>query len=181
MKLLIIDISGKRELVEYIQLKEEAEKAAVFNFFALEMLGNKLNIAPTGDLMPLLSPKYEGDEASREFDERYAYQLANHPNTKYDLMIMLEQLQLKEEVILVCNYNHPTVLPIIDSICKYIQQRYSLNAFLASDLEDIDPFELSDFETNEGYDNYIRDLAWLSDMRGDVDKEIEKLKEENKK
>ena len=55
MKLMFIDINGKQELVDYIRLKEEAGKAAVFRFYALEMLGNKLNIGPTPDLMPLLN------------------------------------------------------------------------------------------------------------------------------
>ena len=179
MKLIFVDINGKQELVDYIRLKEEAGKAAVFRFYALEMLGNKLNIGPTPDLMPLLNPDSElGDQTSKVFDEKYAEQLSNLPSTKYDLMIMLEQLQLVEEVIVVCNYNHPTIMPIVDSLCKYIQQKYTIQAYLVSDMDDINPFELSEFDTDEGYDAYIRDVLWLSDARGDIDKQVEELKKE---
>jgi hypothetical protein len=169
MKLTFLDITSP-QLLEYVQLKEYSGKAAIFRFFALEMVGIPLKaLEPLADIMPFLSPCSEyGDESNRIFDEQYARQLSEFPATKFDLGMILEQLQLVEEVIIVSNYNHPVVTDIVDSLCKYIQQKYALQAYIVKDIEDVDPFTFSEFESNEGYQNYVRDVEWMIQNREEM-------------
>ena len=47
---------------------------------------------------------------------------------------------------------------IVDSLIKFIQERYSLQSFLINDIDDIDPFATSTFITEGGYLNYIDDV-----------------------
>ena len=174
MKLTFIDATDNPGLLDYIQTKQFTGKAAVFNLYSLAMVGIPLkNLQPFPDLMPLLSPvNYEGDEITKQFDEKYAYQLSNYAPSRFALALMMEQLQLVDEVILMTNYNHPVVSEIMDSLCKYIQQKYTLQVYIVKDIEDIDPFTSSEFETNEGYQEYLRDVEWMMAERGDITKMI---------
>ena len=48
---------------------------------------------------------------------------------------------------------------------KLIQQRYGIRSYIINDICDIDPFALSDFETEIGYQNYLRDVEWYLTMK----------------
>jgi hypothetical protein len=176
MKLTFIDVTGKPELVEWVQNKETGGKAAIFRMYALEMIGTPLKaLMPLADTMLYLNPTVEGDENSRIFDEKYANQLSNFPATKFDLAILLEQLQLKDEVYVVCNYTHPTVGPIVDSLSKYIQQKYTFQGiYLVNDLEDIDEFAASEFDTDEGYEAFVKDIEWMTGQRDEMAEALKK-------
>ena len=115
-----------------------------------------------------------GDEASKIFDEEYAKQLSNKRASRFDLAIMLEQLQLKDEVILLSNPNHQIVGSIIDSLCKYIQQKYTVQAYIVNEVEDIDEFALSEFDTDEGYEAYVKDIEWMIEQRSEMEKALKK-------
>ena len=169
MKLTFLDITSSM-LLEYVRTKEYSGKAAVFNVFSMAMVGTRVRgLEPSPEIMPLLSRLNNyGDESNRIFDEQYARQLSEFPATKFDLGMILEQIQLKEEVIVVCNYTHPVVMDIVDSLCKYIQQKYALQAYIVKDIEDIDPFTFSEFESNEGYQNYVRDVEWMIQNREEM-------------
>ena len=170
MKLTFIDVSGKPELVEWVQNKEIGGKAAVFRMYALEMIGTPLkSLMPSSDIMVYLNPTNEGDEGSRIFDERYATQLSKLPAARFDLGILLEALQLKDEVYVVCNYTHSTVGPIVDSLSKYIQQKYTIKGiYLVNDLEDIDEFATTEFDTDEGYAAFVKDVEWMTGQRDEM-------------
>jgi hypothetical protein len=172
MKLTFIDITSP-QLLDYVQTKEYSGKAAVFRFFALEMIGTPLKgLEPISTIMPYLSPCNDayGDESTRLFDGQYARQLSELPESRFALGVILEQLQLVDEVIIVSNYNHPVITDIVDSLCKYIQQKYNLQAYIVKDIDDIDPFSLSEFGSNEGYQNYVKDVEWMIQNREEMNK-----------
>ena len=56
------------------------------------------------------------------------------------------------------DYTHPNAIPIIDSLIKYIQERYSINVYIYNDIGDINVLDSSDFQTKEGYMNYVEDM-----------------------
>ena len=171
MKLTFLDITSS-VLLDYVRTKEYSGKAAVFNVFSITMVGTRVRgLEPLPEIMPLLSRLNNyGDESTKLFDEHYARQLSEFPSSRFDLAIILEQIQLKEEVIVACNYTHPVVMDIVDSLCKYIQQKYTLQAYIVKDIEDIDPFAFSEFESNEGYQNYVRDVEWMIQNREETTK-----------
>ena len=167
MKISFIDPTGpdyesNQLLSNYITTKCEAGKAIAFQFYSLFMYGIQLNhLIPRKDIMQYLNSDIEGDENTRQFDILYADQLLNDRVTFYDLMTMISPLQMYEEILVISNYNHPNVTPIIDSIIKFIQQRYGLESYIINYPEDIDPFVFSEFKTDIGYQTYIKDFEWF--------------------
>ena len=165
MKLQFIDPSSPI-LMDYIVTKGDSGKAAVFRYYTLFMYGYPLNcLQPKPDIIKYLFESQDGDESSRTFDQLYADQIINDKGSFFDFMTFMEALQNYDEVIIVSNYMHPNVYPILDSLMKLIQQRYGIRSYIINDIYDIDLFALSDFETEIGYQNYLRDVEWYLTMK----------------
>ena len=52
---------------------------------------------------------------------------------------------------------------------KFIQQRYSLQTIIINEITDIDPLQEFDFESQEGYRNYMNDLGRYYDIMKSTD------------
>ena len=79
------------------------------------------------------------------------------------------EIEDHEEVIVLTDYTHPNSIPIIDSLIKFIQQRYSLQTIIINEITDIDPLQEFDFESQEGYRNYMNDLGRYYDIMKSTD------------
>lgn len=159
MKLTIIDPIDDMRLIEYIQLKNTYKNCAVFRCYTLIMYGTPLdNLIPFPDLLQLIACTPMGDESTKEFDIAYANQLLNNPPSFIDLMQLMTAFQDTEEVFLISNYKHPIVASILDSLIKFIQERYSIRPLIVNDIEDIDELALCDFQSQRGYDTLIQDI-----------------------
>lgn len=172
MKLEFVDTTTP-DMVNYIVTKGESGKATVFKFFSIINYGITLNnLMPREDVMRHLSyslnyPDLEEQE-SKEFDMEYANQIISDKASFYDLMKVMSSLQDNEntdEVMIVSNYTHPVVMPIIDSLSKFIQQRYGIQTYIVNYPEDIDPYSISEFESDIGYSNYLHDIEWFYNMQ----------------
>ena len=74
-------------------------------------------------------------------------------------MQIMGAIQFYPEVIILTDYTSDQSIPVVDSLIKFIQQRYELNCFIVKDLIDINQFEKSDFETQVGYNNFMQDWS----------------------
>lgn len=160
MKLQFININDMR-LLEYVKDKARAENAPVFNFYSMLDFGYRLEgLKPLPNIMQNLSyaNSFRDDNYTVQFDKAYAYQLLYNEPSFIDLMRVLSMVENTETVIVVTNHSHPVVEAIVDSLIKFIQERYSLQSFLINDIDDIDPFATSTFITEGGYLNYIDDV-----------------------
>ena len=174
MKLTIVDPAPCPQLVGWMQMREEMEQAKVYRFYTLCMLGTPLDhLLPNPQVMQYLRESEFGDADTRQFDIAYANQLLQDPMSFIDLMTLLMSTQMVPETILSSNYTHPLVMPILDSLMKFLQQRYGIQCCIVNDMIDIDPFQYSEF-TREGYDNYIADISKFSIEN----KTLEQLEEE---
>lgn len=147
------------ELVDYIKTKAETLHCPVFRFYTLLMYGVPVEgLIPLPNIMQYLRDCNFGDSNTLEFDKAYASQLLMYNKSFVDLMKIMTTLQFCDTTIIITNYTHPLATPIIDSLIKFIQQRYSIQSYIVNDIMDIDNFAVSDFESNEGYTNLIKDI-----------------------
>lgn len=159
MRLSILDVTYDPRLLEYAMNKEKFKGAKIFNFYSLVMYGLALNsLIPVPDVMKYLFETEDGDEYSKNFDILYANQLLINPNSFVDLMTLMDSFQSVEDTIVLSNYTHPNMTGIIDSLLKFIQERYGIYPLIINTLEDIDELRVCDFESNEGYINLMTDL-----------------------
>ena len=159
MKLTFVDPTYDQYIIDYIKTKEQCKKCIVFRFYSLLMYGAPLdNLIPLPQVMNLLFTTMEGDEYSKDFDTAYAYQLLTHQPSFVDLMQIMGSIQYTEEVFVISNYTHENVSPIIDSLIKFIQERYSIRPYIVNAVEDINELAVCDFQSHEGYINLIRDI-----------------------
>ena len=171
MKLEFVDTTSPI-MINYIHTKGESGKATIFGFYSMLGYGTPLsNLNPREPVMKHLGvalnfPDRE-EEESRAFDIMYAEQLMNDKASFFDLMKIMSALQSNgtDEVIVVTNYNHPVVMPIVDSLIKFIQERYGIRSYITSYPEDIDPYTVSEFEDMEHYMLYLKDIEWYENMK----------------
>lgn len=160
MKLQFININDMR-LLEYVKDKVRVENAPVFNFYSMLDFGYRVEaLKPLPNIMQYLSfaNSFNDDNYTVQFDKAYAYQILYNEASFLDLMKIISMVENTETVIVVTNHSHPIVEAIVDSLIKFIQERYALQSFIINDLDDIDQFATSTFETEGGYLNYIDDL-----------------------
>ena len=159
MKLTIIDPIDDPRLLEYIRLKHAYKSCAVYRFYSLIMYGTPVeSLAPTRDILQYLLVEEDGDECTKKFDMLYAQQLINNPASFIDLMQIMNALQYYNEVFLISNYKHPNVSPILDSLIKFIQERYAISPLIVNAMEDIDELAKCDFQNEMGYQNLMNDM-----------------------
>lgn len=159
MKLTFVDATTQRELLNWVTIKAEAKHCAVFRFYSLIMYGKPVeNLVPKREILQLLRECQFGDSNTKEFDIAYANQLLMYQPSFVDLMQIMLAFQYSDETIILSNYTHPLAMPILDSLMKFIYERYSIQSYVVNDVMDIDELSKSDFESAEGYNNFITDI-----------------------
>lgn len=160
MKLTIIDPLYNNALIDYVDTKCRFKGCAAFRFYTLVMYGMPVeNLIPRPEVIQILnSIDYSSDEGTKAFDIAYANQLLYDQFSFIDLIQIMSSLQTCEESFVMSNYKNPFVAQIIDSLLKFIQERYSVQAYIVNEIEDINELLISDFSSQEGYHNYIADL-----------------------
>lgn len=162
MKFTVVDLitplgSINADLMNYVMMKQEFKKCSVFRFYTLVMYGESLDgLIPLPYVMDILRKEtFEGDSNSRDFDIAYANQLMTNPRSHMDLMKLVGSFQFCEETFLLSEYERNSV---VNSLIKFITERYSINTFLVKDVIDLDELSVSNFNSEEGYTNLINDL-----------------------
>lgn len=170
LKLTFVDATSNPSMVDiplfnWVKTKCEIKKCPVFRFYSLIMYGMPVEkLAPLPSVTQLLRESHFGDSNTKDFDIAYANQLLMNPSSFVDLMQIMGSFQHVEETIILSNYTHPLVYPILDSLMKFIQQRYSIESYIVNDLMDINDFKVSNFGTDIGYQNLMQDLDRYKQM-----------------
>lgn len=153
MKIQIIH--SNHLLFPYVNSK--ATTCPIYNFYSVNMMGERLHLQPSTTLMRILNSTNYGEENTIEFDKAYAYQLMTDNDCFMQLMELLYKTTISDTVIILCDYDNYVVAPIIDSLTKFIQERYGLISYFISSIEDIDDLSFSEF-SNIGFLNYQSDI-----------------------
>lgn len=160
MKLQFININDMN-LLQYVKERAKVANTPIFNLYCMLDFGYRLEgLKPFPNILQNLSfaESFCDDNYTVQFDKAYAYQLLYNEQSFIDLMRVMSMVENCEEVIIVTNHSHPMVEAIVDSLIKFIQERYALQSYLINDIGDIDQFATSTFETEGGYLNYIDDI-----------------------
>lgn len=159
MRLEFINLQNDIRLLDYVRSRHEISNIPVFRLYSIIMYGEELkNLYPNQNTMNYLRDCNFGDSNTLEFDKQYAWQIISYNPSFMDFMKLLSTLQDNDETIVLTDYTHPVVLPIIDSLIKLIQQRYFIQSYIINDINDIDPLLITDFDYKEGYDNFNMDM-----------------------
>lgn len=148
-----------------VRFKVTILKQPIFNFYSFSSYGIRLPyLGPTKDIVDkyLINTSFDnGDEMTYEFDRQYAIQLIQNNQSFMDLMQIMSALNdptLKSnDVIVLTNYENPFVQIVMDSLIKFIQQRYGVQSYIINDVLDITDFDFSEFSM-EGYNNFVNDM-----------------------
>lgn len=160
MKLEFININSQ-ELLNYVKLKSESGVVPVFNFYSVIQIGEWARaLEPLPNVLERLSFAFtfNDDQYTLDFDRQYAFQLLSNQNSFTMLMKIMMLVETMDEVIVITNHSNPYVEVVVDSLIKFIQQRYSIQSYIINDIDDIDSFANSNFNTEEGFNNYMIDI-----------------------
>lgn len=160
MKLEFININSQ-ELLNYVKLKSESGVVPVFNFYSVIQIGEWARaLEPLPNVLERLSFAFtfNDDQYTLDFDRQYAFQLLSNQNSFTMLMKIMMLVETMDEVIIITNHSNPYVEVVVDSLIKFIQQRYSIQSYIINDIGDIDSFATSNFKTEEGFNNYMMDV-----------------------
>lgn len=160
MKLEFININSQ-ELLNYVKLKSESGVVPVFNFYSVIQIGEWARaLEPLHNVFERLSFAFtfNDDQYTLDFDRQYAFQLLSNQNSFTMLMKIMMLVETMDEVIVITNHSNPYVEVVVDSLIKFIQQRYSIQSYIINDIGDIDSFATSNFKTEEGFNNYMMDV-----------------------
>jgi hypothetical protein len=107
-------------------------------------------------------------ELSLRFDRYYMQQLLSNEESFKQLMLFITETQDNNDIYVLCNYNEPTFEPVIESLIKMIQERYSINSYTACIMEDIEGIENIpiNHETKPGLLNFIEVCGRYSKLIG---------------
>lgn len=160
MKLEFININSQ-ELLNYVKMKSESGVVPVFNFYSVIQIGEWARaLEPLSNVFERLSFAFtfDDDQYTLDFDRQYAFQLLSNQNSFTMLMKIMMLVETMDEVIVITNHSNPYVEVVVDSLIKFIQQRYSIQSYIINDIGDIDSFATSNFKTEEGFNNYMMDV-----------------------
>lgn len=159
MKLSVIDPQNDPLLVDYIVTRSIATTSLPYNFYSILQYGIMVpNLFPLKDTLSLLKQSEYGDGEVLLFDQAYAHQLLAHEPSFLDLMRVLCNIEYYEEIMLISNYTNDFMMPIIDSLLKFIYERYGLDAFIINTIDDIDNLSSSQFFSQLQYMNLSNDI-----------------------
>jgi hypothetical protein len=160
MKLSFYDPQNDPRLVAYIDIKSIAMQTYPYNFYSLLDFGTGFrvdNLYPDKSLYPLLQAEVTGDANTLAFDQAYCNQILTNEASFMDLMSILYGIETRDEVMIISNYTNRVIMPIVDSLIKFIQERYGIDSFIINELEDIDEFKFSSFATLEQKTVFMKD------------------------
>ena len=161
MRLIIVDPQNDPRLVEWITTKAVADDKKPFNVFSILDYGYRLDkLAPLNDFLEYLKEDETGDTNSIQFDQKYAQYILGNDEAFIAFMSIMSKVIDEEDTIVISNYNSPTLMPIIDSLLKLIQQRYGINAFIVNTVEDLESIHL---KYNE-FGSYAHQLTYANDV-----------------
>ena len=162
MKLIVVDPQNDPRLVNWIMIKAVADQKDPFNLFSILDYGFRLDkLAPIDMILPYLKEDENGSDVnSLNFDKMYASQIIGNDEVFIDFMKLMNRVNEEEDTVLISNYNSPIIMPIIDSLLKFIQQRYGINAFILNALEDYESIHLKycEFGSCEQQMVYMKDV-----------------------
>ena len=159
MKLTFVDPTMDPRLLDWASSKDISGGCSIYRFYTIYMYGKSLdNLIPSNDCMQVLKKCGFGDSNTIEFDQRYAAELLCDPMKFVDLVTILLSLQRDQETIIISNYLHPYAMPIVESLIKFIQERYSIQSYVVNDCMDINDLKVSEFDTEYGYENFVSDI-----------------------
>lgn len=159
MKLSVVDPQNDIRLLDYIMVKSIAMARAPYNFYSIIQHGVMLNnLIPTPEVMTLLRQSSYGDGDTILFDKEYANQLIYNDASFIDLMNLLSNIEYQDEVILMSNYSNRVIMPILDSLLKFIYERYGIDSFLINTIDDIDDLSVSEFASPLQYNMLTSDI-----------------------
>lgn len=165
MKISFVDCTKSPDLFMWVQMRNSYASCPVFNFWSLLLYGTRLDgFIPIPPVARLMQQQVVEDGNSLNFDMAYANQLLSVPQSWVDLMQVMGAFQFAPEVIILTDYENENSVCVVDSLIKFIQQRYSVNSYVMKDVIDIDPYATSDFETQQGYYNFINDIDRFKKM-----------------
>lgn len=154
MKLTIYDPQNDYRLVDYIITRSISLGLLPYNFYSILQYGIMLN-----ELMPVdILRELQYNDESFDFDVAYANKLLSHEPTFIQLMTLLHDIELRDETILISNYTNEKMMPIIDSLLKFIYERYGIDSFIINTIEDIDHFSSSEFVSQFHYQTFVADV-----------------------
>ena len=165
MSLIFADPSRDNILTKYIIDKNDTDKIKLYNFGSIIGLGTRLDaLYPQPNVMALLKAADFGegdDELSLRFDKAYMYQILNSDDSFKALMTFMVETQEEKDIIILCNYNEPNFQPVIESLIKFIQERYGINSYIVSAIEDIEYIEKIPIEhdSTAQLSNFITDCG----------------------
>lgn len=159
MKLSVVDPQNDPRLLEYIVIKSIAMARAPFNFYSIIQYGTMLNnLIPLPEVMILLRESGYGDGDTLLFDTEYAKQLLYNDKSFIDLVSLLSNIEYQDEVILISNYSNKVIMPILDSLLKFIYERYGIDSFIINTIDDINTISVSEFASPMQYNVFITDI-----------------------
>lgn len=159
MKLSVIDPQNDYRLVDYVMMRSISTASLPYNFYSILQYGIMLNnLMPLQNVINLTKQSNFSDVDSLEFDKAYARQLEAHEPTFIDLMSLLSNIEIYEEIILLSNYTNEFMMPILDSLLKFIYEKYGLDSYIINTLDDIDSLSTSSFASHLQYMNFTTDL-----------------------
>ena len=115
-------------------------------------------------LQALIPPNTIGRLTDREFDIAYANYIMSNDTLFCIFFQIVYNLYIGKDVFIIVSTEDWSE-NLLESLLKLIQQRYGIRSYIINDICDIDPFALSDFETEIGYQNYLRDVEWYLTMK----------------
>lgn len=154
MKLTFMTIT-EPSMIQYLK----TSSSYIFNLCSMITIGKSItHLLPYENIFQyVIQDNNEGDENSILFDKAYANQLMYDELTFIDLINLMITLEKYGEVIVLTNYENLYVSYAIESLIKFIQERYGVQSYLVNCLDDIDEWQISEF-SQQGYMNYIQDV-----------------------
>lgn len=172
MSLIFVDPSKDMKLTAHIMGKLETNQIKLYNFGSIINLGINLNaLYPDKNVISLLKAADFGegdDELTLRFDSAYMQQILSNKDSFKALMMFMAETQEEEDVVILCNYNEHNFQPIVESLIKFIQERYGINSYVVSAIEDMEGIEKIpiNHDNLDQLSNFITDLSTYSSLIG---------------
>jgi len=148
MKLTIVDPQNDPKLLDWLMTKVLSDARLPYNLYSIIDYGIRLDhLYPNPRSLELLKETEYGDGNTLRFDQAYAAQILNDDATFVDFMSLMHGVIRDEETILMSNYTSKVVMPVLDSLLKFVQQRYGIIGFIVNTIDDLDSLGTSEFGT----------------------------------
>ena len=170
MSLIFADPFRDPILTQYIVDKFKIDQIKLYNFGSIINAGIRLDaLYPQPNVMVLLKEAKFGegdDELTLRFDTAYMQQLLNDTDSFKTLMKFMVETQEDKDIIILCNYNERNFQPVVESLIKFIQERYGINSYVVSVFEDMDGIEklAINHESMKQLNNFIMDCGRYANL-----------------